>query len=217
MGVEASCTATFGAARGAGKALLESSELIFRGPFRLKIPFASIRRVKAARGILTVTFAEGLATFDLGKAAEAWALKIRYPRPLIDKIGILPGMRVQLVGARAGVGDADFWSDLRARVRARPREQLIALILYFVKAASALDRLGELRETIAQNGSIWVIYPKGARVIREADVRSAGLRQGLVDVKIASFDDTHSSMKFVIPVAQRKAVPFVVNSRSQPV
>jgi hypothetical protein len=120
MGVEASCTATFGAARGAGKALLESSELIFRGPFRLKIPFASIRRVKAARGILTVTFAEGLATFDLGKAAEAWALKIRYPRPLIDKIGILPGMRVQLVGARAGVGDADFWSDLRARVRARP-------------------------------------------------------------------------------------------------
>ena len=115
MGLESSCTATFGTHRGAGKVLLETTELIFRGSFRLKIPFASIRRAEAARGMLTVVFSEGVATFGLGKAAESWALKIRYPKPLIDKIGVLPGMRVRLVGSHRGIGDDGFWRDFDAR------------------------------------------------------------------------------------------------------
>jgi hypothetical protein len=250
MGLEASCTAAFGAARGEGHALLETAELVFRGPFRLKIPFASIRRVTAARGILTVAFVDsnstplgtGVATFALGKAADTWALKIRHPRPLIDKIGVLPGMRVRIVGSHAGVGDETFWRDFRARVddRARARRAIPRpfgqlrvvpskvegrapereragvgppervshdVVLLFVRGVPALDRLGELRGEIARNGSIWVVYPKGVQVIREGDVRSAGRRHGLVDVKIASFDDRYSSMKFVIPVARRKPAP----------
>ena len=92
------------------------------------------------------------------------------------------------------------------------------VVLFFVKAASALDRLGVLRGEIVQNGSIWVIYPKGVQAIREAEVRAAGLRGGLVDVKVASFSGTHSALKFVIPVARRgrPAVPWV-NRRLSPV
>ena len=50
---------------------------------------------------------------------------------------------------------------------------------------------------------IWAIYPKGVQVIREAEVRAAAKQHGLVDVKNASFSDTHSGLKLVIPVAQR--------------
>ena len=46
MGNELKCTARIGKQQSAGKALLETSEIIFRGAFRLKIPFAAIQSLK---------------------------------------------------------------------------------------------------------------------------------------------------------------------------
>ena len=42
MGSEQLCTVRTGGKTSKGKALLETSEIIFRGDFRLKIPFESI-------------------------------------------------------------------------------------------------------------------------------------------------------------------------------
>jgi len=56
MGQEAVCTARFGAKISRGKALLESEALIFRGDFRLAIPFGAIESVSAAKGLLHVEF-----------------------------------------------------------------------------------------------------------------------------------------------------------------
>ena len=46
MGNEVKCRARFGKQESEGKALLETSEIIFRGDFRLKIPFATIQSIK---------------------------------------------------------------------------------------------------------------------------------------------------------------------------
>ena len=51
--------------------------------------------------------------------------------------------------------------------------------------------------------ALWIIYPKGQKTITENDVRGAGLKAGLTDVKVASFSATHTALKFVIPVAKR--------------
>jgi len=112
-------------------------------------------------------------------------------------------MRLSIVGPRASVGDHDFWSELSKRAEILTRGKDLDIVLFFATRVADLEGVPVWRERIAPNGAIWVIYPKGVTALREADVRSAGKQHGLVDVKIASFSDTHSSMKVVIPVAQR--------------
>jgi hypothetical protein len=66
-----------------------------------------------------------------------------------------------------------------------------------------LARLPALRDALKSDGALWVVWPKGRPAFREDDVRKAALRAGLVDVKVASFSDTLSALKLVIPVARR--------------
>jgi hypothetical protein len=75
--------------------------------------------------------------------------------------------------------------------------------LYAAETQEALLGLEPLVSTIKRNGAIWVVYPKGKKHVTEGDVMAAGKEAGLVDVKIVSFSDTHSALKFVIPVAKR--------------
>ena len=60
-----------------------------------------------------------------------------------------------------------------------------------------------LREAIKPDGAVWVVWPKGQKAFREDDARQAGPAAGLVDVKVASFSETLSALKMVIPVKDR--------------
>jgi len=66
-----------------------------------------------------------------------------------------------------------------------------------------LAKLASLERTIARNGMIWVVWPKGRPELKEDHVRGAALRRGLVDVKVCAFSATLSGLKLVIPVARR--------------
>ncbi len=66
MGNELNCKVRYGKQESEGKALLETSEILFRGDFRLKIPFATIKSAKAVDGELRLQTKEGLAVFGLG-------------------------------------------------------------------------------------------------------------------------------------------------------
>jgi hypothetical protein len=131
------------------------------------------------------------------------ALSIRYPRSRLDKLGVKPDSIVSVLGI---VNDPTFHDELTGRVPkvsvGRTRKGS-TLIIYGVDAIPQLDRLTALRETIAANGAIWVLWPKGQKPLREDHVRRAAIAQGLVDVKVMSFSDTLSGLKLVIPVAQR--------------
>src|SRR6202166_819097 len=99
MGSEVNCRVRFGKQESQGKALLEASEIIFRGDFRLKIPFARIQSVKVGGDELQVLTAEGVVIFELGAATAAkWREKILHPKTRIEKLGIKPGTRVSLIG-----------------------------------------------------------------------------------------------------------------------
>jgi hypothetical protein len=202
MGQEANCEVRFGGKVSAGRALLETDALIFRGDFRLSIALKSIQSVEAADGLLRVTSPEGAAVFTLGAKAEKWADKIRNPRSLADKLDIKPGMRVSLYG----VEDAVFREQLRARTsdiaEGKPGKDS-DLIFLGAEAVKDMAKLKALQASLKRNGAIWVVYPKGRKDITEASVLQAGKRAGLVDVKVARFSDTHTALKFVIPVARR--------------
>ena len=202
MGKDAECEVRFNGKVSVGKALLETDEIIFRGDFRLVIPLKSIQEVDATAGDLRVRSAAGTAVFKLGPQAEKWAHKIRNPRTLIDKLDVKPGLRVSLCGIR----DTGFHDEVAKRaehVSDGKATKDSDLIFFGAEAEEDLARIAALQKALKSNGAIWIVYPKGKLHITENHVRQAGLQAGLVDIKVARFSDTHTALKFVIPVAKR--------------
>jgi len=123
-------------------------------------------------------------------------------RLLIDKLGVKAGQRIAVLG----VESAEFLTDLIARVPDYSRGKRVDnadLIFFSAEARGDLSRLESLARSIQRNGAIWVVYPKGQSHIREIDVIQAGKAAGLVDNKVCSFSNTHTALRFVIPIAKR--------------
>ena len=124
-------------------------------------------------------------------------------KPLLDKLGVKGGFRVSVLGME----EPGFVEDLRRRGASVAVGRAIRdsdLIFVYVAHRDELDHaIAPLEASLKRNGAIWVIRPKGSPDIKEVDVIDAGLRAGLVDNKIASFSDSLSAMRLVIPVARR--------------
>ncbi|MGA7918150.1 MAG: hypothetical protein WCA38_00675 [Candidatus Acidiferrales bacterium] len=123
-------------------------------------------------------------------------------RLLIDKLGVKRGQRIAVLG----VESVEFLRDLAARVPDYSRGQRIAaadLIFFSAEAVKDLATLKSLAKSMDSNGAIWVVYPKGQNQIREIDVIAAGKASGLTDNKVCRFSETHTALRFCIPVATR--------------
>jgi hypothetical protein len=201
MGQELACSVFSNGKTHRGKALLESKEIVFRGELRLKIPFASIKKVEAAEGRLKVRTKDGLYVFDLGGKAEKWREKIVNPKSLVDKLGVKAGDAVWVVGSFP----PDFLAELKRKgaVVSRGKTGVPAWILLAADSLGDLAGVKSAAGAMKDSAGLWIVYPKGRKAITEHDVRGAGLRAGLTDVKAASFSETHTGLKFVIPVAKR--------------
>lgn len=205
MGDQVQCRVRCAGFEGDGTAHLETDLLQFRGAVRLNIRLAGISAVSAVNGHLLVTYPGGEADFALGPKAQRWATAIREPRSVLDKLGVKPGMRVCLVG----VVDPDLQSRLEERSATvsagePPAGAGLDLIFLGAQQREALAALGGLQASLAPDGAIWVLRPKGSPAIRELDVLEAGRAAGLVDTKVVAFSPTHSAAKFVIPLARRR-------------
>ena len=203
MGREAQCRVDFGPESSRGQALLETSEVLFRGAFRLRIPFQDIRALDAADGRLRIQFSGGSAVFHLGDAARQWAARIRNPPSLLDKLGVKAGMKVRLIGPL----EDEFRRELseRGAALARSKAELVFL------AVQQKDDLVELAYLTA--GPVWVIYPKGIQAVRANEVRTAGLAAGLVDIKVCAFSATHTALKFTPRRTDSAKKPVTARSR----
>ena len=203
MGAESQCVAHFAGQRSEGKAQLETDHLLFRGTFRLRIPHASITKLDADAGRLSVTYPDGTAVFELGPSAAKWADRIRNPRSLLDKLGVKPGLRVAVVG----VDDEIFLAQLADRVEdvaTRTPKERTDIIFFQANAVADLAKLEKLRTYLAPAGAIWVVHTKGkGAAFRDIDVFAAAKKANLVDVKVAAVSATHTAEKLVIPVRLR--------------
>src|SRR5258708_22511942 len=112
MGLEAECTVRVGRKTSLGKAQLEGEVLVFRGDFRLDIPFDSIKEARADGDALAVRTADQEARFELGAAvSERWARLITEPKSLFEKLDVGSESRVAVVD----INDSLFVQALRER------------------------------------------------------------------------------------------------------
>jgi hypothetical protein len=202
MGNELTCKVQFGRRQSEGKASLETSELLFRGGFRLKIPFSTIKTAKAVDGELRLQTAEGLAVFHLGAAAEKWRDKILHPKSRIEKLGVKPGAKVSLLGPF----DEEFLAELSALTKSVAKGKVAAdseCVFFSAGSKQDLGALKKISKSMKGAAALWIVNPKGQKHITENDVLAAGRKTGLKDVKVVGFSPTHTALKFVIPLAKR--------------
>ncbi|HET7185822.1 MAG TPA: DUF3052 domain-containing protein [Terriglobales bacterium] len=125
--------------------------------------------------------------------------------PLVKKLGIKPGARVQFLNAPAELEIADLTAE------AKPvRSGDLDFALLFVKSAAELQKaLPPLLARVTQGGMVWISWPKKASGVAtdltEDVVRNAGLRLTWVDVKVCAIDETWSGLKFYRRKAQARA------------
>lgn len=121
--------------------------------------------------------------------------------PLAKKLNLKDGFRV-------------FWLDMPASVRkeiagqnldlteVKISDEMDAAHLFVVEAATLRALLADLCGTMAQNGMIWVSWPKKASKratdITEDVIRDMALPMGLVDIKVCAVDAVWSGLKLVI-------------------
>jgi DUF3052 family protein len=206
VGQEARCTARVGHRVSEGTALLETDELVFRGSFRLAVPFRQVESIVAEGGRLALRLPDGKAVFEFDDArlAERWAERIRNPKSVLEKLGVKAGWKVAVVG----VDDPGFVKEVETatghRVLRRAGAGCDAIFLGVDDERGLAERLAKLRTSLTPDGALWIVRPKGVAAITEAGVMTAGKKAGLVDVKVVRFSDSHTAEKFVIPRDQRR-------------
>lgn len=196
MGQEAQVNATWQGTTSAGKALLEGDHLLFRGEFRVRMPFVDLIAADVAGDDLRLTGTDGTLALALGGARAAdWLHRIRNPKSLLDKLGLKPGQKLALIGSTpdpvltAELARGGFAGD-------HPAEGADWVLLL----AGSVDDLAivpDLAAMLAPKAGLWIIYPKGRRDIPEADVRAVGRGVGWVDNKVCAVSPTQTALKFV--------------------
>lgn len=128
-------------------------------------------------------------------------------KPLWQKLGLKPGMRVRLLHAPAEYWDwCDF--DVASVDMAAARARDIAFVHVFATSRRELERnLDKVVPTLASTGMLWISWPKkSARVatdITEGTLREVVLPLGLVDVKVCAVSEVWAGLKFVWRVDRR--------------
>ena len=190
---------TVGTRKLRGKALLESTEIVFRGERRVTLRLSELAGVTADDDVLAFRHDGKRYTLRLGTHASKWAHKIKNPKGRIDKLGVKAGSRVAVLGVR----DDAFARELRER-GARIVKGDAELVFFGAHTPQDLQKIALLASRIRPDGGIWIVRPKGKTAVTERDTMAAGKAAGLVDVKVVAFSDTHTAEKFVIPVRNRR-------------
>ncbi|HBR97275.1 MAG TPA: DUF3052 domain-containing protein [Gammaproteobacteria bacterium] len=130
-------------------------------------------------------------------------------KPLHQKLGYKAGMRIYAAHAPDNYLDLLGDDPPDIRVLKRPGKHMDVIHAFYTEAKRLEQGLQRHRLTIAQDGMIWVSWPKKASAvtsdITEDVVRAHALPLGLVDVKVCAVDDVWSGLKLVIRKSERLA------------
>jgi hypothetical protein len=210
MGLEAECTVRVGRKASSGRALLEGERLVFRGEFRVDIPFDAMREVTTDEDgrVLVVKTSDQETRFELGApVADRWMRLIKEPKGLFEKLDVGPGSRVAVVD----IFDSLFLTALRERTAsvAEGRVPEGAPVIFFgAETRDSLRKIQLIRARMIDTGILWIVRPKGSKAISETDVSEALPALGLSETKVVAFSRTHTAHRCVIPEDLRgKAIP----------
>jgi len=124
--------------------------------------------------------------------------------PLQKKLGMKPGHRVSFVNAPPDF--AEQFSDVE--VLARLRHPLDVVVLFTTSGRELARRLPAAQRALAENGGLWVAWPKRASGVPtdldENLIRDLVLSDVLVDNKVCAIDETWSGLRFVYRLSARR-------------
>ncbi|MCH8021541.1 DUF3052 domain-containing protein [candidate division KSB1 bacterium] len=128
--------------------------------------------------------------------------------PLVKKLGIKLGFKIHF---------ANPPDNLQSLLGELPEKTTtivelngpVDYIHFFTKSKDELQtQFPILKAALAQNGLLWISWPKKASKVttdlNENIVRGVGLQNGLVDVKVCAVDEIWSGLKFVYRLKDRK-------------
>jgi len=202
MGIEATCRVETEGGAGEARVLLETDEIVVRGPLGTRIPLVTVTGALVDGRRLIVSHEGTRTVLHLGPEAARWADRILHPRSRLEKLGVKPGMVVSVQGVSdvllraelTAAGAAPSWGRLRRDCD---------LVFLGVEQDGDVARIAKAIPSLRQNGAIWVIHPKGKDGVRDTTIFAAARTAGLVATKVAKFSATHTAEKLVIPVARR--------------
>ncbi len=199
MGLETVCRVKLNSEISEGKAHCGDGELEFRGEFKIRWKWSELERVSSDDGVLTAVRGSEIVEFHLGDAASKWEHVIKNPKSRLDKLGLKSSHKY----ASWGEFDDSFPDELNQVAGLPSQHGPLDMVFVRLTTQDDLDNLAKARQAIAKNGAIWAVWIKGKKELTETHIRAYALGNGLVDVKVARFSDTLSSLKLVIPVAER--------------
>jgi hypothetical protein len=125
----------------------------------------------------------------------------------VRKLGINPGATAALIRAPAGFDSVLGEMPDGVTIRRRLRGPCDVIVSFHVDRAELECRLPALRGALAQDGGLWLAWPKRssgvATDLSDGSVRELGLAAGLVDNKVCAIDETWSGLRFVYRLANR--------------
>ena len=129
-------------------------------------------------------------------------------RSLVEKLGIKEGMGIAILGAPTGYRSTLGALPDGVSVTTTPRGAL-PFIHFFTRQRAVLEqRFPALKRALAQDGALWVSWPKRssgvATDLTEDVVRQVALAGGLVDVKVCAVDEIWSGLKLVRRLKDRR-------------
>ena len=125
-----------------------------------------------------------------------------------EKLGIREGMSVVVVNAPEQYLDALGKLPRNVSITSEVKGPSRLIHLFATKEQELSSGFPKLMGKLEVDGAFWVSWPKRSSGVEtdlnENAVREIGLRNGLVDVKVAAIDKTWSALKFVHRLKDRK-------------
>lgn len=128
--------------------------------------------------------------------------------PLIKKLGIKENMAFYVENSPQEY--LTWLGDLPrgASVSSKAETTIVAAHIFFYEKSKLLATLTKLRKKLAQDGFVWVSWPKkSSKVptdITEDVIRDLILPLGFVDIKVCAVSEVWSGLKLVIRKSERK-------------
>jgi Protein of unknown function (DUF3052) len=124
-------------------------------------------------------------------------------RSVVQKLGVKPDQRVEIVGDVGAGLRRDVKEVLgRGLVRSGQLDGAIVMVQSIEEAEQVFD---SYRPRLRDTGYLWFITPKRGQegYVNQMALVPGGKKRGMIDNKTCSIDDTRSGIRFVIPRALR--------------